>query len=63
MTRKDKLEGWGLSSEQYDEDQLLEVDNRSVEYDELREQAKNPKATWSEDADEDAVPDREDGDR
>jgi hypothetical protein len=40
-------EGWGLSSE-HEEDQVQEVDTRSVDLDRLMaEKAKDPKATWS----------------
>ena len=48
MGGKEEPAGWGLSSEQYDEGKVLEVDTRSVDYDELRKQAKDPGATWSE---------------
>jgi len=46
MSAKDRQEGWGLSSE-HDEDQVLEVDSRSADVEELREHAKAPKAPWS----------------
>ncbi|HET7327501.1 MAG TPA: hypothetical protein VFJ14_09465 [Nocardioidaceae bacterium] len=45
---RDEPAGWGLSSEQYDEDKVLEVDTRSVDYERLREEAKDPHATWSD---------------
>lgn len=48
MSAKEQPEGWGLSSEQYDEDKVLEVDTRSVDYAELRKEAKDPHATWSD---------------
>lgn len=40
--------GWGLSSE-HEQDQVQEVDSRSVDYDDLREVAKDPEAAWSHD--------------
>lgn len=53
MSGKEEPAGWGLSSEQYDEDKVLEVDTRSIDYEELRKDAKDPHATWSDDTEED----------